>query len=966
MQTPYTLPTSIIANAPGVNGWLNPTNVFVVNNNYAVSTGSSNVMTVGNFNLNIPQGSEITNFTVQIKGYCGSFATTLQIYAVDDTTGVTLSYPLAPFSGFSGINTLYTLPSSLFGTTWTVNQANNIKFTLIADGELFLDAILVSASYVAATAPNETVYYDNLSGTFQLGEILNDTTSGASGTIATNDGVSTLTLNSPSGNFIAGDTIVGASSFASATVSSPMGQTVVDEFVEAQPFNLAMSMTSTDLYMFLQSFNYPDGVTQIQYADFYGEADMVIDQGVQGYEEQVIITNVEQNYQGIGLVRLSFGSLNNRGLKFSYPYTTQAALRKPHFGTAQCVISNSARFYSRFLKRAQIGALVSAPITVDDQGSPLTTYATEINFTGAGVSTTNDGTNPAKKNVVIAGNGVNTPTPVATSSSTSGSSSVATLTWNHVSSGTNRLLVVQVSTTSTTVSGITFNGVALTQGVANTHGTIDNEQWYLVAPTVGTYPIVVTLESSSTITAGAETFNTVNQSVPIGVTQTATGTSTTPSLVLTTGADNSVVLDSLATNVLPIVYTPGAGQQVNWSITANPNTNQGGSSLQIAGGEPDAVTMDWSITQSIAWAQNAMEIKGISFGAGVTKIIAGTNVTISPSGGTGEVTINTAGGGGGVLIETNSTPNGSQALLNLLNGSNVTITEDGSGNVTISSTGGSGGGISPASPGQFFPTISSSSSFFSYQYVKFGNYLFAYIGNTWHQYGIDAATGSPTVGVPSITTGTGLSISDDGLTLYSLNVSGLTITLRSYDTSLSLLSTSSITFGSGTITSPLSIASGGCIAFFVLGSLCIACLQNSAAGNNFWTEFTISGSSLTTPTVTNLQFYNGSVLQTHASQYATTDSSSNVYIQLGVNSNLDTTPTASLDKFTYSSPNFTNTGSSNMPISDWSDTSSSGGGTSNGGFTIPTLSTVGWYRNCSVTNHANTHDIALIYNEYSQ
>jgi hypothetical protein len=31
----------------------------------------------------------------------------------------------------------------------------------------------------------------------------------------------------------------------------------------------------------------------------------------------------------------------------------------------------------------------------------------------------------------------------------------------------------------------------------------------------------------------------------------------------------------------------------------------------------------------------------------VTSIIAGTNVTISPTGGTGDVTINASGGGGG-------------------------------------------------------------------------------------------------------------------------------------------------------------------------------------------------------------------------------------------------------------------------------------------------------------------------------
>lgn len=50
----------------------------------------------------------------------------------------------------------------------------------------------------------------------------------------------------------------------------------------------------------------------------------------------------------------------------------------------------------------------------------------------------------------------------------------------------------------------------------------------------------------------------------------------------------------------------------------------------------------------------------------------------------------TATGGGSTTLQTNGVNNGSQTLLNLKNGSNVTITDDGSGGVTIASTGGSG------------------------------------------------------------------------------------------------------------------------------------------------------------------------------------------------------------------------------------------------------------------------------------
>lgn len=49
-----------------------------------------------------------------------------------------------------------------------------------------------------------------------------------------------------------------------------------------------------------------------------------------------------------------------------------------------------------------------------------------------------------------------------------------------------------------------------------------------------------------------------------------------------------------------------------------------------------------------------------------------------------------SGGGSTITLQTNGTPNGSQTLLNLKQGTNVTIVDDGVGGITINSTGGSG------------------------------------------------------------------------------------------------------------------------------------------------------------------------------------------------------------------------------------------------------------------------------------
>ena len=55
----------------------------------------------------------------------------------------------------------------------------------------------------------------------------------------------------------------------------------------------------------------------------------------------------------------------------------------------------------------------------------------------------------------------------------------------------------------------------------------------------------------------------------------------------------------------------------------------------------------------------------------------------------GDGTWASPGGGGSLTLETNSTPNGSQSLLNLVQGSNITIVDNGTGTVTISAPTGS-------------------------------------------------------------------------------------------------------------------------------------------------------------------------------------------------------------------------------------------------------------------------------------
>lgn len=660
-QTLFKLPTTVVSNPPTDVGWSDPDNLLLFDDKFATSAGPTNVVTIGGFNMNLNVGDTVTNIVLGIKGYRGSFDTTLQIYAVDTTTGIEYSYPYpGGFQGFSGTNTLYTLTPTLFATTWSVEQINNIQIKLIADGELHLDGVIMSVIYVPGTTP-------------------------------TPPPITT-------------------------------GELVCHEFVQAQPFSLAQAMTADDLFAFTTSFNYPNG-NPILIEDFAGGhseddpndygAILVLDQR-NSSQETVRITNIEHDYNGSGMVRLSFDSIDNRGLKFKYPYDHDINLCLPHTATAEVVISNAAAFYDRFLKKCQIGVLVSGPISVLQEDVSIVSPATKFNFHGA-VTVVQDGTDPEKANIYITqGGGTTPPQVVSVSSATSGSIQVDELSYDLEISGLNRAVVIQVVTQADqSITGITVGGVSATQEevAIDNINNIRSEIWVCLAPPLGTQTVDITLSDVAYIVSGSECLIGVDQSTPVGTTGNFASNSNSPSVSISTSYDYSLVFDCLGTALTPIVFTPGAGSIENWHHSANTDMRQGVSSVQSSGLQPDAITMSYSMTQSTDWTMCAVEIKGITTASASGQVgiqfddetgtplgSAGTvdEVEVTGSGVTGtrvgnKVTYTIAGGGAGITLETDGTPNGDQTLLNLVSGTNISLSDDGLGNVTIDATGGGSG-----------------------------------------------------------------------------------------------------------------------------------------------------------------------------------------------------------------------------------------------------------------------------------
>ena len=120
-----------------------------------------------------------------------------------------------------------------------------------------------------------------------------------------------------------------------------------------------------------------------------------------------------------------------------------------------------------------------------------------------------------------------------------------------------------------------------------------------------------------------------------------------PGTGIVTSINSSIDGDALSLSGLPITTAGTIG--FNWS----------GTNLQYVDGEgnlttfptiPTAITLTTNGTAGASTLTNGV-LNVPNYAApvdpGVTSIVAGTNVTISPVGGTGAVTINAAGGGGG-------------------------------------------------------------------------------------------------------------------------------------------------------------------------------------------------------------------------------------------------------------------------------------------------------------------------------
>ena len=233
----------------------------------------------------------------------------------------------------------------------------------------------------------------------------------------------------------------------------------------------------------------------------------------------------------------------------------------------------------------------------------------------------------------------------------------SSLTFAHTTTttGSKLLLLVGVSmniknSPTTTVSGVTYNGTALTSlGFQNDAGNTRRvEMWYLPNPSTGNKNVVVSVNITAGktvgVVAGAITFTGVDQTVPLGSFVSANGTAGGYSQLDVPSVVHGMVIDTLAIGGTETVAVPGP-QASEWNLNTTPRFGGVADPPDVAGagtartGAP-SVPISETFSANSNWALGAVSINptaaDLAVSTSVPAVFVGQNsvysITVSNNG----------------------------------------------------------------------------------------------------------------------------------------------------------------------------------------------------------------------------------------------------------------------------------------------------------------------------------------------
>jgi uncharacterized repeat protein (TIGR01451 family) len=224
-------------------------------------------------------------------------------------------------------------------------------------------------------------------------------------------------------------------------------------------------------------------------------------------------------------------------------------------------------------------------------------------------------------------------TATSTGIRVTGATPTVSFTHSTTTGGTNRLLVVGVSiaigsSNNAAVTGITYNGVALTRAGfdADNNSTERVEMWYLVAPSTGNHTVSITLTNPGGptigVAAGAVTFTGADQNSPLKPFLSADGEAGTFASLDVPSDVNGYIVDTLAISG-NLTDTAGPSETQRWTKNSNTNatTDVRGAGSTRPGAPSVPISETFSGTSN--WALGALAIN--AFQADLSVSAAGSS-----------------------------------------------------------------------------------------------------------------------------------------------------------------------------------------------------------------------------------------------------------------------------------------------------------------------------------------------------
>lgn len=208
--------------------------------------------------------------------------------------------------------------------------------------------------------------------------------------------------------------------------------------------------------------------------------------------------------------------------------------------------------------------------------------------------------------------------PIAFDTATNGGSSVfvASDTWSHTCTGSDRALVVGVTQAFSpiAVSTVTYAGVAMTLVRTDTQGANMRTDLYVLAnPASGANNVIVTMAASAYFIGTAVSLTGVHQTTPTDTHNGANGSSSgTTSISLTTVTDQAWIVDCIATDDNSITANAGQTQRMNLASTGG----VGGASSKGPVTPAGATTVGWAVTSGNVYASSAVALRPAASGGG--------------------------------------------------------------------------------------------------------------------------------------------------------------------------------------------------------------------------------------------------------------------------------------------------------------------------------------------------------------